>query len=119
MPLRFKQLIVTFKDARLSSVMPRTPDEKLNQLLYFIPPPAQHPYRSRPNRRRAGEINQHTTSVTCFQAKPARDQLQTLWPQPFQFTRFSTEVSQLVNAIEKRNEAVKRLCHTPVSVGVG
>ncbi|VEB52115.1 hybrid sensory histidine kinase TorS [Salmonella enterica subsp. enterica] len=60
------------------------------------------------------KINQYTTLVTLFRKENAiRDQLQTLMANNlFQFTRFSTEVSQLVNAIEKRNEAgLARLTH--------
>ncbi len=70
--LRFKQLIVTLKDAQGLSAVSYT----------------------------------HLENAI-------RDQLQTLMANNlFQFTRFSTEVSQLVNAIEKRNEAgLARLTH--------
>lgn len=104
--LRFKQLIVTLKDAQgLSDA-----DEKLNQLVKIL---SRRQQRIEDPTVRAQiadaleKINQYTTLVTLFRKENAiRDQLQTLMANNlFQFTRFSTEVSQLVNAIEKRNEA--------------
>lgn len=107
--LRFKQLIVTLKDAQGLSDAEDT-DEKLNQLVKIL---SRRQQRIEDPTVRAQiadaleKINQYTTLVTLFRKENAiRDQLQTLMANNlFQFTRFSTEVSQLVNAIEKRNEA--------------
>ncbi|PBO38250.1 TMAO reductase system sensor histidine kinase/response regulator TorS [Salmonella enterica] len=114
--LRFKQLIVTLKDAQGLSDAEDT-DEKLNQLVKIL---SRRQQRIEDPTVRAQiadaleTINQYTTLVTLFRKENAiRDQLQTLMANNlFQFTRFSTEVSQLVNAIEKRNEAgLARLTH--------
>ncbi|EFQ9162150.1 response regulator [Salmonella enterica] len=114
--LRFKQLIVTLKDAQGLSDAEDT-DEKLNQLVKIL---SRRQQRIEDPTVRAQiadaleKINQYTTLVTLFRKENAiRDQLQTLMANNlFQFTRFSTEVSQLVNAIEKRNEAgLARLTH--------
>lgn len=102
--LRFKQLIVTLKDAQGLSDAEET-DEKLNQLVKIL---SRRQQRIEDPTVRAqiadalGKINQYTTLVTLFRKENAiRDQLQTLMANNlFQFTRFSTEVSQLVNAIE-------------------
>lgn len=114
--LRFKLLIVTLKDAQGLSDAEDT-DEKLNQLVKIL---SRRQQRIEDPTVRAQiadaleKINQYTTLVTLFRKENAiRDQLQTLMANNlFQFTRFSTEVSQLVNAIEKRNEAgLARLTH--------
>lgn len=102
--LRFKQLIVTLKDAQGLSDAEDT-DEKLNQLVKIL---SRRQQRIEDPTVRAQiadaleKINQYTTLVTLFRKENAiRDQLQTLMANNlFQFTRFSTEVSQLVNAIE-------------------
>lgn len=102
--LRFKQLIVTLKDAQGLSDAEET-DEKLNQLVKIL---SRRQQRIEDPTVRAQiadaleKINQYTTLVTLFRKENAiRDQLQTLMANNlFQFTRFSTEVSQLVNAIE-------------------
>lgn len=114
--LRFKQLIVTLKDAQGLSDADKT-DEKLNQLVKIL---SRRQQRIEDPTVRAqigdalAQISQYTTLVSLFRKENAiRGQLQTLMENNlFQFTRFSTEVSQLVNAIEKRNEAgLARLKH--------
>ncbi|EBC2853549.1 TMAO reductase system sensor histidine kinase/response regulator TorS [Salmonella enterica] len=114
--LRFKQLIVTLKDAQTLSDADET-DEKLNQLVKILSRRQQRIEDPTVRAQLAGaleKINQYTTLITLFRKENAiRNQLQTLMANNlFQFTRFSTEVSQLVNAIEKRNEAgLARLKH--------
>lgn len=103
--LRFKQRIVSLKEAQgLSDA-----DEKLNQLVKILSRRQQR-IEDPTVRAQIGDalrkISQYTTLVSlCRKENAIRDQLQTLMANNlFQFTRFSTEVSQLVSAIEKRNE---------------
>lgn len=103
--LRFKQRIVSLKEAQgLSDA-----DEKLNQLVKILSRRQQR-IEDPTVRAQIGDalrkISQYTTLISlCRKENAIRDQLQTLMANNlFQFTRFSTEVSQLVSAIEKRNE---------------